>query len=50
MESAITAFHGVEKLESVDIENLSTGETIPADNHRCGGWYRRSHGCIHLSE
>ena len=27
MESAITAFHGVEKLESVDIENLSTGET-----------------------
>lgn len=27
MESAITAFHGGEKLESVDIENLSTGET-----------------------
>lgn len=26
MESAITAFHGGEKLESVDIENLSTGE------------------------
>jgi len=27
MESAITAFHGGEKLESVYIENLSTGET-----------------------
>ncbi len=27
MESAITAFHGGENLESVDIENLRTGET-----------------------
>ena len=28
MESAITAFNGNEKLESVDIRNLKTGETI----------------------
>lgn len=29
MESAITAFHGEDKLESVDIQNLKTGETSP---------------------
>jgi thioredoxin reductase (NADPH) len=27
MESAITAFHGIEKLESVDVGNLRTGES-----------------------
>jgi thioredoxin reductase (NADPH) len=27
MESAITAFHGEDKIESVDIQNLKTGET-----------------------
>lgn len=29
MESAITAFQGEDKLESVDIQNLKTGETSP---------------------
>ena len=28
MESAVTAFYGSEKLESVDIKNLKTGETV----------------------
>jgi thioredoxin reductase (NADPH) len=28
MESAVTAFYGDEKLESVDIKNLKTGETV----------------------
>ncbi len=28
MESAVTAFYGNEKLESVDIKNLKTGETV----------------------